>query len=283
MSRIFCAGLGITLALLVAGTSVAQTPEPAAPQTPPPVVTQQPVPVQVVDQPLAVRTVEVKKTDAELAAEQQERADRRAFADQLLIYAALVVAVIAFLAVVFGLQAFYLGVGLRAIRRTALQIDRNVLNVRRAFVHIGTMEWSVAGENVRIGPIWANSGTTPTRRLRIATNWKASHGELPADFDTNYVRAPENLFLGPGARTEFGGMFIPMRDIQAAIDERLHLYVWGRATYDDLFEGSQPHFFNFCYRVEVTGESPDNIWLRFAQFGMNNSSDADSLKPDERD
>ena len=259
-----------------------QTP-PVTQQTPPPVVTQQPVPVQVVDQPLAVRTVEAVKTDAQLAAEQQERDDRRSFADQLLIYAALVVAVIAFLAIAFALQAFYLGVGLRAIRRTALQIDRNVLIVRRAFVHIGTLEWNVAGENVRIGPIWANSGTTPTRRLRIATNWKASHGELPADFDTNYVRAPENLFLGPGARTEFGAMFIPMRDIQAAIEERLHLYVWGRATYDDMFEGSQQHFFNFCHRVEVTGEAPDNIWLRFAQFGLNNSSDADSLRPDERD
>ena len=88
---------------------------------------------------------------------------------------------------------------------------------------------------MRISPIWANSGTTPTRRLRIATNWKASHGELPADFDINYVRAPESLFLGPNSNAEFGTLLIPMRDVQAAIEERLHLYVWGRATYEDMF------------------------------------------------
>ncbi len=50
-----------------------------------------------------------------------------------------------------------------------------------------------------------------------------------------------------------------MRDIQAAIEERLHLYVWGRATYEDMFEGSKPHFFEFCHRLEVTGETPGNI------------------------
>jgi hypothetical protein len=194
-----------------------------------------------------------------------------------------VVAVIAFLAIAFALQTFYLGFGLRAMRRSAQQIDRNVLAVQRAFVYLGALEWKSAGANVRISPIWANAGTTPTRRLRVATNWKSSHGELPADFDINYVRAPENLFLGPSARTEFGTVFIPMRDIQAAIEQRLHLYVWGRATYDDMFEGGGPHFFNFCHRLEVAGETPDNIGLRFSQFGLNNGSDEDRQKPEAGD
>ena len=66
-----------------------------------------------------------------------------------------------------------------------------------------------------------------------------------------------------------------MRDIQAAIEQRLHLYVWGRATYDDLFEGSRPHFFEFCHRVEVAGETPANIDVSFTQFGLSNGSDED--------
>jgi hypothetical protein len=297
MLRVFCAGLGIALALLVTGTSIAQTPEPGAPQTrpqappqtqsqpqpPPPPAVQPPVPVRVVDQPIVVRTLEAPKAEAQIAAEQRERDDRRALADQLLIYAALVVAVIAFLAIAFALQTFYLGIGLRAMRRSAQQIDRNVLAVQRAFVYLGALEWSSAGANVRISPIWANAGTTPTRKLRVATNWKASHGELSPDFDTNYVRAPENLFLGPSARTEFGTVFIPMRDIQAAIEQRLHLYIWGRATYADMFEGSTSHFFNFCHRLEAVGEGPDNMALRFTQFGLNNGSDEDRQKPDAGD
>ena len=141
--------------------------------------------------------------------------------------------------------------------------------------------WSAAGANVKISPIWANAGATPTRRLRISTNWKASHGELPADFDINYVRPPENLFLGPNGKAEIGTVFIPMRDIQAAIEERLNLYVWGRATYDDMFEGSKPHFFEFCQRLEVAGEIPGNINLSFTQFGLSNGSDEDSQLPAE--
>ena len=72
-----------------------------------------------------------------------------------------------------------------------------------------------------------------------------------------------------------------MRDIQAAIEERLNLYVWGRATYDDMFEGSKPHFFEFCQRLQVTGETPSNIDLSFTQFGLSNGSDEDSRLPAE--
>jgi len=282
MLRIVCVRLAIALALAVGGPSFAQAPDQAAPP-PPAAAPQPPVPVRVVDQPLSVRALEAPKTGEQLAAEQAERAERRAFGDQLLLYAALVVAVIAFLAIAFALQTFYLGVGLRAMRRSALQIDRNVLSIQRAFVYLGGLDWGVAGANIRISPMWANAGTTPTRRLRVATNWKASHGELPPDFDINYVRAPENLFLGPSARSEFGTIFIPMRDIQAAIEQRLHLYVWGRATYDDMFEGSESHFFNFCHRLEVAGTAPNNIALRFTQFGLNNGSDEDRRKAESGD
>jgi hypothetical protein len=284
MLRIVCVRLALALALIAAGPSFAQAPDQAAPSPPPPpAAPQQPVPVRVVDQPLSVKALETPKTEEQLAAEQAERAERRAFGDQLLLYAALVVAVIAFLAIAFALQTFYLGIGLRAMRRSALQIDRNVLSIQRAFVYLGGLDWGVAGANIRISPMWANAGTTPTRRLRVATNWKASHGELPPDFDINYVRAPENLFLGPSARSEFGTVFVPMRDIQAAIEQRLHLYVWGRATYDDMFEGSESHFFNFCHRLEVAGTTPNNIGLRFTQFGLNNGSDEDRRKTEPGD
>ena len=150
---------------------------------------------------------------------------------------------------------------------------------QRAFVYVADLTWSVAGANVKVSPVWSNSGATPTRRLRISTNWKASHGELRPDFDINYVRPPENLFLGPGSKAEFGAIYVPMRDIEAAAEERLHLYVWGRATYEDMFEGTKPHFFEFCHRLEVAGETPGNIELRFTQFGLSNGSDEDSQQP----
>jgi hypothetical protein len=282
MLRVFCVCLGIALAPFAAGVTAAQTqpePSPLAPQSQQPVPAtpaQAPMPVRVIDQPLAIKVIEQPRTESQIAAEQRERADRAATSDQMLILASLLVAVGAFLAIAFAVQVFYLGLGLRTMRRYSQKADRNVMATQRAFVYVSELTWNSEGDNVRIGPIWSNSGTTPTRKLRIATNWKTSHGELRPDFDINYLQPPANLFLGPGSRAEFGTIFVPMRDIQAAIEQRLHLYVWGRATYDDLFEGSKPHFFEFCHRVEVAGETPDNIGIGFTQFGLSNGSDEDS-------
>jgi hypothetical protein len=281
----------MALTLLAAGGSFAQTqdahpappPAQAAPQPPVPVRVVDPMAVRVLDTPLAVRVVEAPKTEAQFDAERRERDDRAALYDQLLIFAALLVAVGAFLAIAFAMQAYYQSLALRAMRRSAQLAERNIAAVQRAFVYIGALDCGVAGANVRISPIWANAGATPTRRMRISTNWKASHTELAADFDVNYVRPTENLFLGPNSKAEIGTMFVPMRDIQAAIEERLHIYVWGRATYEDMFEGSKPHFFNFCQRLEVTGATPGNIEMRFTQFGLSNGSDEDSLLPDDSD
>ena len=212
----------MALALLAAGVSGAQPP-PTADQPP---AARGPVPVRVVNPPVAVRVVEAPKTEAQFDAERKARDERAALSDQLLIYAALLVAVGAFLAIAFALQAFYLGIGLRAMRRSSQLAERNITAGQRAFIYLGSLTWSAAGGNVTISPIWANAGTIPTRRLRICTNWKASHGELSPDFDISYARPPENLFLGPSGKAEIGAIVIPMRDIQAAIEERLHLYVW---------------------------------------------------------
>jgi hypothetical protein len=100
------------LALFAGGVSVAQPqPEPIAPQSqqasPASPAAQGPMPVRVIDRP---------RTEAQIAAEQRDRADRVAFSDQLLIFAALLVAVGAFLAIAFAVQVFYLGLGLRAMR-----------------------------------------------------------------------------------------------------------------------------------------------------------------------
>jgi hypothetical protein len=281
MLRVVCVCLGLVLAPLPAGVARAQPqpePSPIVPPSQPPFVAppaaQGPMSVRVIDQPLTIKVLEQPKTEAQLAVEQRERDDRVSLSEQLLVFAALLVAVGAFLAIAFALQVFYLGLGLRAMRSYSQKADRSVVITQRAFVYVSELTWSGEGDNIRIGPIWSNSGTTPTRKLRIATNWKASHAELRPD-DINYVQPPENLFLGPGSKAEFGAIFIPMRDIQAAIEQRLYLYVWGRATYDDLFEGTKPHFFEFCHRVEVAGETPDKIGLRFTQFGLSNGSDED--------
>jgi hypothetical protein len=257
------------LAVFAGGVSVAQLrPEPMAPQL------QQTSPASPAPQGSLPTRVTEPRSEAQIAAEQRVRADRVALSDQLVIFAALLVAVGAFLAIAFAVQVFYLGLGLRAMRVYAQRADRNVMATQRAFVYVNGLTWSGEDGNVRISATWSNSGMTPTRNLRIGANWKASHGELRPE-DIHYVGPPEKLFLGPGSKAEFGAILIPKREIQAAIEQGLHVYVWGRATYDDLFEGTQPHFFEFCHRVEIAGETSDKMGLSFTQFGSSNGTDED--------
>jgi hypothetical protein len=254
----------------------APAPPPPAPAAPP---AAQPRPAE--QPPVPVRIVEQPKSAAQLAAEIQEREERTTFSGRLLMYSGLLVAIGLLLAVAFLVQALYLWLALRGVRKSTRAIERNMSTAQRAFLYIGAMAWSPAGTNVKISPTWANSGTTPTLNLRISTNWKISHGELPADTVFTYTRPPERLFLGPGGRADVGAVLIPMRDIQAAIEERVQLYFWGRATYEDMFEGSEPHFLEFCYRLDVTGATPDKITLTFTHFGAHNRSDEDSVRVKE--
>jgi hypothetical protein len=228
--------------------------------------------------PIAVKVVATAKTEEDLAAERQDREWRSSIERRLLILAAVIAAVGLLQFIAFGVQAIYLWLALRAMQRSAVLAERNMAIAQRAFVYVGTLTWSVDGQNVRIMPTWDNSGATPTRSLRISTNWKAWHGDPPADFAFSYARAPERLFLGPGAKSDVGSVLIPMRDIQAAIEARVHLYFWGRATYEDVFEGTEPHFVEFCYRLDVTGATPGNIALAFTHYGTHNRTDEDSQR-----
>jgi hypothetical protein len=245
-------------------------PQPAAPSVDPRAADQPPIPVTVV--------APAKSEDA-LAAERSERERRASLETKLLIFAGLLVAVGLFLTVAFALQALYLWLALRAMRRSARLAERNMTIAQRAFVFVGSLDWWVDGVNVRVGPTWENSGTTPARSLRVSTNWRAWHGEVPGDFVFGYTRPPDRVFLGPRGRAEVGPVLIPIRDIQAAIEQRVHLYFWGRATYEDIFEDSEPHYFEFCYRIEASGATPDRIVLTFAHFGVHNRSDEDSQRP----
>jgi hypothetical protein len=247
-------------------------PEPAPPAPPPP-VEQRPA----VQAPAAA-------VAAPAAAPEPGSAPSRlrwtlALETKLMILAGLLVAVGLLLSVAFAVQALYLWLALRAMRRSAALAERNMTIAQRAFVYVRSLDWRVDGGNVRVSPTWANSGATPTRSLRISTSWKAWHGDLPADFVHTYSRPPDRLFLGPNARAEVGTILIPLRDIQAAIEQRVHVYIWGRATYEDVFEGSEPHFIEFCYRLEASGSAPNAMALSFLHFGMHNRTDEDSQRP----
>ena len=252
-------------------------PPATAPAAPPPRPAEQP--------PVPVRVVPTPKTEEDLAAEREQRERWSTLDTRLQVLAALLAALGLFQVVVFSVQALFVWLALRAMRRSALLTERNMTMAQRAFAHVSSLAWSMASGGVKVSPTWENNGTTPTRSMRISTAWKAWHGELPADFAYSYTRPPDRLFLGPKGKSDTGFVVIPMRDIQAAIEERVSLYFWGRATYEDIFEGTEPHFVEFCYRLDVKGTAPSAITLTFSHYGPHNRTEEDSQRPailDER-
>jgi Sec-independent protein translocase protein TatA len=251
--------------------------------TAPPTTQATPAPAE--QPPVPVRVVPAPKTEEERAAEREERERWSTLDARLLVLAGLLFLLGAVQVIAFAALALFVGRALRANGRSAQLTERNAMMAQRAFVHVSSLAWNLAGGGVKVSPAWDNNGTTPTRSLRISTNWKAWHGELPADFAYSYTRPPERLFLGPRGQTDVGSVTIPMRDIQAAIEERVQLYFWGRATYEDVFEGSQPHFVEFCHRMDVKGTAPNAIAVSFSHYGPHNRTDEDSQRPailDER-
>jgi hypothetical protein len=235
--------------------------------------------------PVSIRIVPAPKTEEELIADRQDRDQRTALQFNLTLFAALLVAVGFLQVIAIAAQGLFLWVGLNAIRRPVEVAERNLETVQRAFVYVGSLEWDVVASGLKVAATLENGGATPTRGLRISTNWRAWHGELPSDFIYNYVQSPDRLFLGARSRMKIGTVVIPMRDVQAALEERLHLYFWGRATYEDMFEGSDPHFVEFCFRLIPAGALPGQLSLTFQPFGPHNRTEQDgqrSAKSEER-
>jgi len=87
------------------------------------------------------------------------------------------------------------------------------------------------------------------------------------------------MVLAARGSASVGAVEIPMREVQAAIEDTIQLFVWGRATYDDVFEGSEPHFFEFCYRLDVSGTAPNGVAVAFAPHGVHNRTEQDSHRP----
>jgi hypothetical protein len=303
MGRVRFACVSLALVLVVAGARGMQA-QPAPQPVPPPAPVQstpqlpaQPAQPYTLDMPqpdaatplvaprpaaqgpVSIRILPSPKTEQELVAERQDREQRSALENSLMIFAGALVAIGFLQFIALAIQGLYLWLALRAMQDPIELAARNFTIAQRAVVSIGSLAWSVFGTNVRVAPTLENGGSTPTRNLRISTNWRAWHGELPPDFNYSYNRPPDSVFLGPRGRAEVGSALIPMRDIQAAIEERLQIYYWGRATYEDIFDGSQPYSIEFCYRLDAAGTPPDKLSLTFTHYGRHNRSEGDNQRP----
>jgi len=188
--------------------------------------------------------------------------------------------------------------------RIAQQQTSDARAVQRAFVFpvgakiittgpklVGKAEEVIAGapSGIKIADAllevqFENNGDTPARELRITGNSCLRDGYLPDDFsypikkDASVMVAPPKSHWGIRILTDAKkvAQFLPpaSADVPMPIPKKL-LFVWGIATYDDVFGDS--HVSQFCYRYNgyFVEHGSGQISFTFEQCPRHNCTDKD--------
>ena len=146
-------------------------------------------------------------------------------------------------------------------KRDADTAEKAVVDLNRAFVHgvpeqgddiIDEETKSVTMKTGRVR--WFNNGNTPTRDMFNHFNFAIAGKEVPPNWDfpdfwPHADRSPTPL--GVPARGVALGPTLEVNesDIKDAVAKKKFIYVWGWATYSDVFEGTPRHVTRFAIRV----------------------------------
>jgi hypothetical protein len=175
-----------------------------------------------------------------------------------------------------------------AAKQSADISERALISTQRAFVFIQNFTVYVVGNEIRIMPLWENSGVTPANPFRNYVNWRTFNGPPPADFeypDLDVNGNPivgrghgEMFFIGPKATMFADIIRIPIPTMEEARSGRLRIYIWGWAEYNDTFSGTKVHRSEFCREMLVTdvtqeGERITAVVAAFRVYGKYNSAD----------
>ena len=183
----------------------------------------------------------------------------------------------------FTLQLKGATVGLiNATENLAKDAEKNSIITQRAFVFVKEFSITPIIPNGRVTyyqvvPMWENSGTTPSKNLFLNVHWEYREDDLPDNFDYPYPDRAQTSFLGPKAMAGSAPIRIPADDVDRVRVGMLKIFIWGRADYFDVFEGTRPHFTEFCMQLKAAPETtPQGILIAFPHFGPHNRSDQDT-------
>jgi hypothetical protein len=266
-------------------------------------------------QPLAVSVIPAPKSAEDLEKEGYERGEKRNLDRGMTAYTGYVAVLTVGLLVVAAAQALMFYYQLRIMAkslgdtkvaadaakesaksaRESTDIARvSMIASERAYVHHGDMRWTshlnITSQTIywRLQAGWNNSGNTPTRGLRLWTEWLLQDKELPEDhvFDIPSNAKFVPAMLAPGANTIGRRFNISGEDLAAVAAGTKHLYLWGRATYKSVFPESGEHVTDFCRKAtNITGnpklawdKTTNNVGIEFMAIGWQNCSDEDCEK-----
>ncbi len=125
-----------------------------------------------------------------------------------------------------------------------------LMQTQRAFLYVAKFNISAIGDVYKINFVWSNGGTTPTRFMREATHARLFKGEMPERFILhNSAERGTQMFVGPKSDSWGEAETCPAGDLAAVATHHGHLYIWGWATYFDVFQKTGTHITQFCTEV----------------------------------
>ena len=162
--------------------------------------------------------------------------------------------------------AAFTGTLWRSTSLQALLTKEAFISDKRAFVFTSGLQhyWEIDGTgayNWRFRPIWKNSGNTQTKRLRLYTECELRDSPLPLGFDFTTTRyqwgtgfsAPQTTYVG-GIAPPYTLSAITPQDIIDVQQGRKYLYLWGWASYFDVFPNTPEHITRFCWSIAPVGD-----------------------------
>jgi hypothetical protein len=264
------------------GQPKSQSNEDAAPQQP----------------QITVNVVPPPKTENERKQEEEERRQKAETDQRLTDYTGelakftswLFYATVALATATIGLLVFAfvqsrdMKNSIEAAKRSADVAERALITTERAFVFLEDFDYDhsigLRGSGkefifLTIKPRWRNSGKTPTRNMTIKVNWTHWQGDNLTGIDDYLDMRPTKMFLGPNATEWSEAISIPGNVATAALKGIEKINIWGRVDYEDIFDETEPHFTECCYRLHFIDDGPA-IRIQFVSFSDHNRSDENS-------
>jgi hypothetical protein len=167
----------------------------------------------------------------------------------------------------------------------------------RAYVHFNACRWTSHRQDSqspvfwRLRPRWINSGNTSTRQLRLYVCYELLNAPLPENYKfTQIAHERRPVAMAPQGQFESQSRDFWGNELLAVKESRKVLYVWGVATYRDVFPNTPEHVTKFCVvATNITGnplepwDEKTNIFdIAFAHIDRHNCADEDCKEDNQR-
>ncbi len=132
-----------------------------------------------------------------------------------------------------------------------------------------------------LSPIWENNGNTPTKNLRLNSNFYISDSPLPENFTFPPKGNSIPTMLGPHAIVGGDKIYVLGDALAEVQNGSKFLYIWGHAIYQDVFTGTPQHITKFCCEIKnITGDptlhynsTTNPVGVDFSHYKRNNCRD----------